>query len=116
MPALHFFLKAVEPGDIERYVLRLPFVAFADDAVGHQQGKHRGRHAGVELQFDEHRLDLLHADAEREADADLVHEAEVVAVDALRGDGGDAAQLGVEARFAPDAAPHHLVTDQGVVG
>ena len=43
-------------------------------------------------------------------------QAEIMPIDALRGDGGDAAQPRVEAGLAPDAAPHHFVADQGVIG
>ena len=66
----------------------------------------RSGNAGVEQQLDEYPLDLLGCHAHGEADPDLMLQPEVPAVDALGGDGGETAQLQVQAGRLPDAAPH----------
>ena len=106
----------VEPFRVQRCVLGLPFLAFVDDVLGDAEAENRGRHAGVEQELDEYSLDLPGRDADGEAGADLVLHAEVVTVDALGGDGGETAQLEIEAVRQPDAAPHEFVLHPHEIG
>ena len=101
---------------VQRHVARLPFLPLVDHLLGDAQAEDGGRHPGVEHQLDEYPLDLLRGDAHGEAGAHLVLHAEIVAVDALGGDGGETAQLQIQPVGQPDAAPHQLVLHPHEIG
>ena len=58
----------------------------------------------------------MRGDANGESGAHLVFDTEIVAVGALGGDGGEAAQLEVKTFHQPYAAPHQFVLHSHEIG